>query len=552
MFSRITAVDVIDGQDAYGNDRKQESSSLQGGKGDFLEEDSFVQRRKTFYLLVAMAMTASLDMGMILPVLWQFLYLKNNDDNSAATYAFVVVAYSLGQILLSPVMAYWVDRRTSKEVLIVCSLFGLSGAMMFCLGQSDVLLGVGRFLSGVAGSIIYVSYAHVARSTNVRKAIEESGGPYGGASTAAQARSRAERHTSVSGGPSSVSVTTDSMRVLSWLTILAAVLAPSVGWMCSTSSDSTVELFSRYRTPSFLVACVYATLFVLSVVQLYTTPRFASHHRDYALSMYDSLVGRARRSFTLEKLPRETVSVLCVLFTIQYCYYLFIVAVFPYVQDVLGWSLSHSYSFYLAMGLVVLACSVSVLLVSGSVEGRYHDKLAVLALIATTAGVTFLGHFSAVSPPDNKHKEIISTLDAWQMYAAGIFLSIGFCVGNAVLPELYCRLAGAKLDAIATSMSWYFIVSSLATMLAPLSLVAIGLDDDYIGIVSVIGITLCLVTLFIVVGNPGNSNANNQRDESTQQRSARVRGRRVSSMANAQAMNKRGYSSRAYAALDED
>ena len=88
-----------------------------------------------------------------LPVTKPLLTQVDYENASAKFLGWVIAAFSFGQLVGSPFLGFWADKRPAREPLIVALLINL----IFNVLYSDC----GAFPSGVAGWIMLVSRAMV-------------------------------------------------------------------------------------------------------------------------------------------------------------------------------------------------------------------------------------------------------------------------------------------------------------------------------------------------------------------------------------------------------
>ena len=60
----------------------------------------------------------------------------SNDKASTAFFGWVVAAFSMGQLVASPVFGIWFDHRPPREPVIVALLISLLANMVYCYAEA--------------------------------------------------------------------------------------------------------------------------------------------------------------------------------------------------------------------------------------------------------------------------------------------------------------------------------------------------------------------------------------------------------------------------------
>lgn len=73
----------------------------------------------------------------------------------------VVAAYSLGQLIASPIFGFWADKRPTREPLLVAMVINVVFSLLYCY--------CGAIPAGVAGYILIVARAMVGIGAGEQK-----------------------------------------------------------------------------------------------------------------------------------------------------------------------------------------------------------------------------------------------------------------------------------------------------------------------------------------------------------------------------------------------
>lgn len=108
-----------------------------------------------------------LGIGLIVPVMPTIMREMGLDGK---TMGYLVVAFSLTQLLISPIAGKWVDRFGRKRMIVIgMFIFGLS-ELLFAVGHVVELLYLSRFIGGISAAFVMPAItAYVADVTDIKQ-----------------------------------------------------------------------------------------------------------------------------------------------------------------------------------------------------------------------------------------------------------------------------------------------------------------------------------------------------------------------------------------------
>ncbi|ARF70232.1 MFS transporter [Paenibacillus larvae subsp. pulvifaciens] len=131
------------------------------------------EQKTVLIILLSNIFIAFLGIGLIVPVMPSFLNIMHL---SGKTMGYLVAAYALAQLLMSPLAGRWVDRYGRKKIIIIgVFLFGIS-ELIFGLGTHVSVFYISRILGGTSAAFIMPGVtAYVADITSIRERAKAMG-----------------------------------------------------------------------------------------------------------------------------------------------------------------------------------------------------------------------------------------------------------------------------------------------------------------------------------------------------------------------------------------
>ncbi|AQT83414.1 MFS transporter [Paenibacillus larvae subsp. pulvifaciens] len=131
------------------------------------------EQKTVLIILLSNIFIAFLGIGLIVPVMPSFLNIMHL---SGKTMDYLVAAYALAQLLMSPLAGRWVDRYGRKKIIIIgVFLFGIS-ELIFGLGTHVSVFYISRILGGTSAAFIMPGVtAYVADITSIQERAKAMG-----------------------------------------------------------------------------------------------------------------------------------------------------------------------------------------------------------------------------------------------------------------------------------------------------------------------------------------------------------------------------------------
>ena len=121
----------------------------------------------TLAILLGNIFIAFLGIGLVIPVLPTIM---NELSINGTIAGYLVAAFALTQLIVSPAAGKWVDQYGRKKMMVIgLIIFGLS-ELLFGLGKSTIVLFLSRMLGGVSAAFIMPAVtAFIADITTIEK-----------------------------------------------------------------------------------------------------------------------------------------------------------------------------------------------------------------------------------------------------------------------------------------------------------------------------------------------------------------------------------------------
>ncbi|KYC97146.1 hypothetical protein B4102_0801 [Heyndrickxia sporothermodurans] len=125
------------------------------------------EQKTVLFILLSNIFIAFLGIGLIIPVMPSFINIMHL---SGKTMGYLVAAFALAQLIMSPISGKWVDRYGRKKIIIIgLFLFGIA-ELIFGLGTHVSVLYLSRILGGFSAAFIMPAVtAYVADITSVQE-----------------------------------------------------------------------------------------------------------------------------------------------------------------------------------------------------------------------------------------------------------------------------------------------------------------------------------------------------------------------------------------------
>lgn len=433
-------------------------------------DEDYRSRWRSIRVMYFTMFLSSVGFTIVITSLWP--YLQKIDDSANASFlGWVVAAYSLGQMVASPIFGLWSNHRPRREPL-VCSIFINLSAN------------------------IYYAYAYLPKDYNKYHILLSRAFVGFGAGNVAVVRSYVA-------GATSLKERTGAMANMSACQALGFILGPALQACLSFIGERgvTVKLIdlqlNMYTAPA-LLAAAFGIINILLVVFLLREHRVDDHGRHLRAINYTSEDGEY-----LSEEPEESIDQVAVLTSnILFFIVMFIFAVFetiatPLSMDMFAWTRKEA---VLYNGIIICCIgfeSILVFLVVKVASQRVGDRPVLLAgLVIIFCGFFILlpwgNHYPKIQWADIKNNSMVSMMSAfsnssveptgcpfdqtWCQYTPAIHLAqyissdiligIGYPACNVMSYTLYSKILGPKPQGV--YMGWLTASGSGARTLGPI------------------------------------------------------------------------------------
>ncbi|XP_054457334.1 major facilitator superfamily domain-containing protein 8 [Anoplopoma fimbria] len=437
------------------------------------QDEHYESRWRSIRVMYFTMFLSSVGFTIVITSLWP--YLQKIDDSANATFlGWVVAAYSLGQMLASPIFGLWSNYRPRREPLVCSIIINLSAN-------------------------IYYAYAYLPRTNNKFHLLMSRALVGFGAGNVAVARSYVA-------GATSLKERTSAMANMSACQALGFILGPALqaGLSFIGEQGVTVEAIdlqlNMYTAPA-LLATAFGFINILLVVLVLREHTVDDHGRHIRAINYTS----EDRDETSEE-TEETIDQVAVLSSnVLFFIVMFIFAVFetiaaPLSMDMFAWTRKEA---VLYNGIIICCIgfeSIFVFIVVKVASKRVGDRPLLLAGLA----IIFCGFFillpwgnqyPKIQWADLKNNSLVSLMSkaaaasnnsmeptgcpyeqTWCQYTPAIYLAqyitsailigVGYPACNVMSYTLYSKILGPKPQGV--YMGWLTASGSGARTVAPI------------------------------------------------------------------------------------
>ncbi|MBO0993756.1 multidrug efflux MFS transporter NorA [Bacillus sp. SD088] len=109
------------------------------------------ERKFTLPILLINLFIAFLGIGLVIPVMPT---LMNELGISGSVVGYMVAAFAISQLVMSPFSGRWVDQFGRKKMIVIGLLFFSVSELLFAVGQELIVLFFSRILGGVSAAFI--------------------------------------------------------------------------------------------------------------------------------------------------------------------------------------------------------------------------------------------------------------------------------------------------------------------------------------------------------------------------------------------------------------
>uniref|UniRef100_A0AAY5KSG4 Major facilitator superfamily (MFS) profile domain-containing protein n=1 Tax=Esox lucius TaxID=8010 RepID=A0AAY5KSG4_ESOLU len=440
----------------------EENTPLLNGDSDSIDtrDDDYKSRWRSIRVMYFTMFLSSVGFTIVITSLWP--YLQKIDDGATAGFlGWVVAAYSLGQMLASPLFGFWSNHRPRREPL-ACSIF-----------------------INLAANVYYLSYAPPGPSDFVLLICN-----------VAVVRSYVA-------GATSLKERTGAMANMSACQALGFILGPALQAALSFIGEkglsvNLIDLQLNMYTAPALLAALFAVVNVLLVLFLLREHHVDDHGRHTRTINY----GSEERLDVSQETDGDIDQIAVVTSNILFFIIMFIFAVFetiatPLSMDMFSWTRKDAVLY----NGIILSCigfeSILVFLVVKVVSQRIGDRPVLLGgLIIIFCGFFVLlpwgDHYPQIRWADVRnvtHKtfdpnpasngsfeptgcpaeqtwcQYTPAVHLAQFIAADVLIGVGYPACNVMSYTLYSKILGSKPQGV--YMGWLTAAGSGARTLGP-------------------------------------------------------------------------------------
>ncbi|XP_067435710.1 major facilitator superfamily domain-containing protein 8 [Thunnus thynnus] len=434
---------------------------------DDSQDEDYKSRWRSIRVMYFTMFLSSVGFTIVITSLWP--YLQKIDDSANASFlGWVVAAYSLGQMVASPVFGLWSNYRPRREPL-VCSIFINLSAN------------------------IYYAYAYLPKTNNKFHMLMSRAFVGFGAGNVAVVRSYVA-------GATSLKERTNAMANMSACQALGFILGPALqaGLSFVGEHGVTVKIIdlqlNMYTAPA-LLAAFFGLINILLVLLVLREHRVDDHGRQIRAINYTSEDSADINEETEETIDQVAVVTSNVLFFII----MFIFAVFetiatPLSMDMFAWTRKEA---VLYNGIIICCIgfeSILVFLVVKVASQRVGDRPVLLVGLAIIFCGFFIllpwgNHYPKIQWADLKNNTLVSQIasnssleptgcpseQTWCQYTpainlaqyitSDILIGVGYPACNVMSYTLYSKILGPKPQGV--YMGWLTASGSGARTLGP-------------------------------------------------------------------------------------
>ncbi|XP_078132538.1 major facilitator superfamily domain-containing protein 8 isoform X1 [Sander vitreus] len=440
---------------------------------DDSRDEDYKSRWRSIRVMYFTMFLSSVGFTIVITSLWP--YLQKIDDSANASFlGWVVAAYSLGQMLASPIFGLWSNYRPRREPLVCSIVINMSAN-------------------------IYYAYAYLPRTNNKFHILMSRAFVGFGAGNVAVVRSYVA-------GATSLKERTSTMANMSACQALGFILGPALQACLSFIGEHGVTVkvidlqLNMYTAPA-LLATAFGLINILLVVLVLREHRVDDHGRQIRAINYTSEERDDISEETEETIDQVAVLISNVLFFIV----MFIFAVFetiatPLSMDMFAWTRKEA---VLYNGIIICSIgfeSILVFLVVKVASQRVGDRPVLLAGLAIIFCGFFIllpwgNHYPKIQWADLKNNSLVSWMSkatiasnnsleptgcpyeqTWCQYTPAIHLAqyissdiligVGYPACNVMSYTLYSKILGPKPQGV--YMGWLTASGSGARTLGPI------------------------------------------------------------------------------------
>ncbi|XP_026017757.1 major facilitator superfamily domain-containing protein 8 isoform X1 [Astatotilapia calliptera] len=439
---------------------------------DDSQDDDYRSRWRSIRVMYFTMFLSSVGFTIVITSLWPYLQ-KTDDSTDASFLGWVVAAYSIGQMVASPIFGWWSNHRPRREPL-VCSI------------------------SINLAANIYYAYAYLPKTYNKYHILMSRVFVGFGAGNVAVVRSYVA-------GATSLNERTGAMANMSACQALGFILGPALQACLSFIGEEGVTLdfialkLNMYTTPA-LLAAVFGLINILLVVIL-----LREHHVDEDGRHIQSINYTSEERVDISEETVESIDQVAVMtsnilfFIIMFIFAIFETITTPLSMDMFAWTRKEAVLY----NGIILCCigfvSILVFLAVKVAALRFGDRpVLLIGLVIIFCGFFILlpwgNHYPKIQWADIKNNSFVTQMpdlvpapnstveptgcpieQTWcqytpaihiaQFFSADFLIGVGYPACNVMSYTLYSKILGPKPQGV--YMGWLTASGSGARTLGP-------------------------------------------------------------------------------------
>jgi len=117
---------------------------------------------KLFLIVAWVTFLGEMSRGLVVPVLWPYLQVL---DGTIQFLGFVSSGFSFARFFAAPFFGWWSNKRSHKEVMLICLCFLIVGNVIFALYPPPWVLLISRVVVGIGAGTLGQSRGYVSQVT---------------------------------------------------------------------------------------------------------------------------------------------------------------------------------------------------------------------------------------------------------------------------------------------------------------------------------------------------------------------------------------------------
>jgi len=115
-----------------------------------------------FFIVAWVTFLGEMSRGLVVPVLWPYLQVL---DGTVQFLGFVSSGFSFARFFAAPFFGWWSNKRSHKEVMLICLVLLMAGNTLFALYPPPWLLLISRVIVGLGAGTLGQSRGYVSQVT---------------------------------------------------------------------------------------------------------------------------------------------------------------------------------------------------------------------------------------------------------------------------------------------------------------------------------------------------------------------------------------------------